>query len=411
METERLYRIDQYAVSNESIIHSIINKDGYDVICVDKSVFFPEGGGQPSDTGTISRGNEVFEITHVFDNDLYEDVFHITDAPFGTFHIGDEVTLTIDWDKRFSNMQRHLGEHMLSGTLHTLYGGINKGFHMGEEYITIDIDLGGRLLTEDEIDLAEIKVNEAIWENLPVTTSWFDNYKDSLVMPVRKTTPHDGKVSVVTVGEKDSPYDCIACCGTHPSYSAEVGLLSVYKVEPNKGMNRIYFDCGINALKKLKENKYLLDNISKRYSCSPQDLSGRLNSINDEISQIKQSNATLTNYVNNAELKKILNELECNKTRIYSCNIDIISVDELLKLGFSVIESVKDKLLILVHDKTKTALLFSSCELKCGLLVKEYASSFNGRGGGKDDNARAVFTTSKDLTGFISKIKELNGGD
>jgi hypothetical protein len=98
-------------------------------------------------------------------------------------------------------MQRHCGEHMLSGTMDSLFGGVNKGFHMGDEYITIDIDLGGRMLTDEELELAERTVNEAIWADLPVTVTWFDDYESSLALPVRKKVPHIGKVSVVTVGE------------------------------------------------------------------------------------------------------------------------------------------------------------------------------------------------------------------
>ena len=156
---------------------------------------------------------------------------------------------------------------MLSGTFHTMYGGVNKGFHMGEDYITIDIDLGGRMLTEAELNAAQDMVNKAVWSDLPVTVTWFEDYEASLSLPVRKKVPHEGRVSVVTVGDKSDPYDCIACCGTHPSSSGQVGLVAIYKSEPNKGMNRVFFDCGRKALDKLCENSLLLSAASKRYSC------------------------------------------------------------------------------------------------------------------------------------------------
>jgi alanyl-tRNA synthetase len=123
------------------VITAIREKNGMDVIACDASVFYPEGGGQPSDTGSVSLSGsqQVFEVTRAFDESLTGDVWHITDAAAGTFKVGDRVMLNIDRDFRFRNMQRHCGEHMLSGTFHSMCGGVNKGFHMGEDYITIDI--------------------------------------------------------------------------------------------------------------------------------------------------------------------------------------------------------------------------------------------------------------------------------
>ena len=111
---------------NKAEITAVREINGFDTFTCTQSVFFPVGGGQPSDTGTVSLGDKVYEVVSASDNGLESDVWHLTDAPSGTFHTGDEVTLTIDWDVRFRNMQRHLGEHMLSGTMHTLFGGVNK---------------------------------------------------------------------------------------------------------------------------------------------------------------------------------------------------------------------------------------------------------------------------------------------
>jgi alanyl-tRNA synthetase len=172
---------------------------------------------------------------------------------------------------------------------------------MGDEYITIDIDLGGRMLTEEELDLAERTVNEAIWADLPVTVTWFDDYESSLALPVRKQVPHDGRVSVVTVGDIEDPFDCIACCGTHPSSTGQVGLVSLYKCEPNKGMNRVFFDCGKRAFDKLAGDFSILTGVSKRYSCSPEDLPSRLDSEAESISALKGRVASFASYVSEKE--------------------------------------------------------------------------------------------------------------
>ena len=329
---------------------------------------------------------------------MESDVWHLTDAPAGTFKVGDEITLTIDWDNRFKNMQRHLGEHMLSGTFYNLYDGTNKGFHMSEDYIAIDIDLDGRMLTAEELDLAEKTVNDAIWADLPVTITYYENYEASLVMPVRKAVPHDGRVSVVTVGDAGEPYDCIACCGTHPDSSAQVGLIAIYKCEANKGMNRIYFDCGIKAREYLSENYKLLTEIANRNSCSTNDLLHKLESNEESTNNLKQQMAKMSTYIKDIESQKIQEQLNNKDSLIYE--FDLIPVDELLKLGFSAIENQKDKLLILLHPETNTALLFSSGEQNCGDLVKQHAK----KGGGRQDNARAIFESAAEMRQFANEI-------
>lgn len=411
MVTKRLYQSNPYAAVNEAVITAVREKNGFDVIACDESVFYPEGGGQPSDTGKVSPAGsqQTFGVTRAFDESLVGDVWHITDAPAGTFSIGDRVTLSIDRDLRFRNMQRHCGEHMLSGTMDTLFGGVNKGFHMGDEYITIDIDLGGRMLTDEELDLAERTVNEAIWADLPVTVTWFDDYESSLALPVRKKVPHGGRVSVVTVGDPDDPYDCIACCGTHPARSSEVGLLAIYKREPNKGMNRIYFDCGKAAFEKLSADSRTLAEAARRYSCSPSDLPGRLDAEADSISSLKARLAAMTAYIKDAEKEKILGSAANAGASGYIYSSDTLNADDLLKLGFSVINEVPGLFLIMRQPESHTCLLLSSSEeRKCGAIVKEKVKGFNGKGGGRDDNARAIFPTTADMDAFIGEITSQN---
>lgn len=397
MTTERLYKRDVYLTRNEAKVIAVESVDGCDKIACDRSVFFPMGGGQPSDVGTVSRGDEVWNVVAASDESLDSEVWHLTDAPAGTFAVGDEVELTIDWDLRFANMQRHCGEHMLSGTFHNLFGGVNKGFHMSDDYIAIDIDLNGRMLNDEELDLVQRTVNDAVWADLPVTVEYFENYEASRVRPVRKDVPHDGEVSVVTVGDASDPYDCIACCGTHPNSSSEVGLIAIYKHEPNKGMNRIYFDCGIRALEYLSTHEKLLAEVANRNSCSPADLLHKMDRDEESLEELKAQAARLASYVRDAEKEKILSKLN-GSVCVYE--LDVLSVDDLLKLGFAVIGETTGELLVLLHPESKTTLLFSSGTAKCGALVREHASAFAGRGGGRDDNARAVFETEKDMRAF-----------
>ena len=403
----RIYRTDRYARECDAVVTEVQEKDGFDILTCDASVFYPEGGGQPSDTGTITRDGVIFSVISAHDKSLEGPVWHYTDAPAGTFSPGDRVTLSINWENRFTNMQRHLGEHMLSGVFWKLCGGVNKGFHMGADYITIDIDLGGKMLTQDELDRAQDMVNRAVWEDLPVTVTWFDDYESSLALPVRKQVPHEGRVSVVTVGDPADPLDCIACCGTHPSSTAQVGLVAIYKCEPNKGMNRVFFDCGRKAMEKLSSDSSLLTGIAKRYSCSPQDLLSRLDAEAENISSLKGRISALAQYVSENEKARILSEIGESSSASYTYTTDVLSTDELLKLGFAVMKEAPGKFLIFMQPETKTCLLFSSGEAKCGAIVKETARSFGGRGGGRDDNARAIFSENRDMKAFAEAAAEM----
>lgn len=407
MANARIYQADRYQTSNTAEVCEVAERNGCDIFTCTSSVFYPEGGGQPSDTGTVALGDQIFEVLSAHDKGLETDVWHYTDAPAGTFHPGDQVTLTIDWDNRFRNMQRHLGEHMLSGAMYSLFGGVNKGFHMGEDYITIDIDLGGRMLTEEELDLAERTVNEAIWADLPVTTAWFDDYESSLALPVRKEVPHDGRVSVVYVGDPEDPFDCIACCGTHPASSAEVGLIAIYKCDPNKGMNRIFFDCGRMARDKLSEDSHMLAEIARRYSCSTHDLLSRMDKESEAVSDLRARLAALSSYVRETECAAIRKELSADDSKSYTYSSEILSTDELLKLGFAALEGISGKLLIFMHPASCTCLLFSSGDVKCGKLIKEHAKEFGGRGGGRDDNARAIFGSVHDMKLFATAAADM----
>ncbi len=414
MSTVRIYQSNPYEKNTTCRVVDVIEQDGKDVIVTDQSVFFPIGGGQPSDVGIVAHMSDKYSILRAYDDALEGPVYHVTDAPTGTFSIGDEISLSIDWDKRFINMQRHCGEHMLSGAFHKLYGGVNKGFHMGEDYIAIDIELGGRILTSDEIARAEDLVNAAIRANLPVEVHYFDSYEGSRIMPVRKDVPHKGRISVVTIGSPDDYFDCIACCGTHPRTTAEVGLVAVYKAEPNKGMTRVFFDCGRLAIDKLKHDYATLTSIANSLSTSNDGVPHKLEIQAERESSLKARIASLSTFYKEKELETMARVIdaakhsECGGSRIYTFDNELLEVNELLKLGFQMQPELGDGLLILRDIPTSTVLLLSDgSTYKCGDIAKEKASSFGGRGGGRPDNARVAFKDAKEANAFIDYLLKM----
>lgn len=411
MITNRIYQHNSYTRNNKTKVIDLTSKNGFDVLVFEETIFFPEGGGQPSDMGVVHSVHGDHNITYVYDHSLETEVYHVTDAPCGTFAIGDEVETTLDWDRRFSNMQRHTGEHMLSGVIHSMYNGTNKGFHMGADYIAIDIEADGRILTAVEVAAAELEVNKLIWENHPVKTTWFGSYDESLILPVRKQVPHEGRVSVVTIGTNDDIKDCIACCGTHLSSTGQVGIIKVTKSEPSRGMTRIYFDCGMNALNNIIKDHDVLYRVTSSLSCGRDDLEKNLATSKEKTEEYKQRISKLNEYVSDKEYERIVASIKaCNgSSGLYKAYSNLLDVNSLLKLGFRLSEELIDgQLLALIDENSNTVLLFSEdVNLSCGKIVKENVSAFNGRGGGRPDNARASFSTMSDALSFVNHLNEI----
>ena len=170
-------------------------------------------------------------------------------------------------------------------------------------------------------------------------------------------------------------------------------------------MNRIYFDCGKTAFEKLTADSALLADAAKRYSCSPADLGSRLDAEAENVSALKARLAGLSSYAKDMEVAKIESAVRDGDLKHYVYESDLFSTDDLLKLGFTVINGIPDLFLVLKHPSANTCLLLSSSdEYKCGQLVKENAPKFNGRGGGRPDNARAMFSSLSDMQAFTEAV-------
>ena len=188
MKTERLFKDDVYLKETDAVITSISPIGDGLLITLDKAIFFPTGGGQSCDRGTING----FKVLDVYERG--DDIYHQIEADGSSgLSEGQIVSLKIDWEHRFDNMQRHCGEHILSGIFHREFGGVNRGFHMGDQYMTIDISLEDNpdfnKITWDMAVLAELEANKVIWQNLPVITRHFNDREDAESLPLRKALP------------------------------------------------------------------------------------------------------------------------------------------------------------------------------------------------------------------------------
>ena len=427
MRILRLYRENVYLTKAEADVLSVdlpfsarkynasgaSQGSGGTVLCrllADKTVFFPTGGGQSCDLGTIN-GYPVI--------DVYEEgdaIYHVLEIPAeeaeagrSLFAPGDTVAMEIDWSRRFDNMQRHCGEHIMSGVFHKLYHGTNRGFHMGEDYMTVDINFEGddppAEMTEEMLRKVELEVNRIIWQDLPVTASTFPSKEDAAGIPVRKPVEIEGEVTIVTVGDDFDPADSVACCGTHPTSAGQVGMLKIYKCEPNKGMHRVYFEAGERAFRHYVEKDRILGVLEKDLSAGVPDLLKKYRAKQEKQQEARDRLYHLTAAVLGVEEEKIRGELSLPEgERVFEYSV--LTVDDLINLGRKLAPEVKG-LLFLVQKPLSTVLLFSGGSVNCGKLVKDNAGVFGGKGGGSPEFARALFSRADDMYTFIDAAKKL----
>ena len=232
MTTKKLYYADCHLQEFSAEVLSCEAIDGDYHIVLDATAFYPEGGGQASDTGTLN----AVRVLHA--KEAGEAVVHLCDGPLAP---GSTVTGKIDYDRRLDLMQQHTGEHILSGIIHKKYGYHNTGFHVGADTVTIDFD---GMIPQEDIPVLEDLANEIVWKNLPISCT----YPSQEVLP---TIPYRSKrelpwpVRIVEVPDTD----ICACCGVHVAHTGEVGAIKLLScVKFHQGV-RMELVCGKRALR------------------------------------------------------------------------------------------------------------------------------------------------------------------
>ena len=231
MATQKLYYLDAHQKTfTAAVLSCVPGKHGYDVV-LDRTCFYPEGGGQPGDTGSLS-GVRVTD-TH----ERGDEIVHFCDAPLA---VGETVEGAIDYDRRFSFMQLHSGEHILSGIVHRRFGYENVGFHMGTDFVTIDFS---GMLGPDDLAAVEAEANEWIWKNIPIRITW-PSPDELAAIPYRSKKELTGQVRIVTIPD----VDICACCGTHVSNTGEIGFVKIFSCVKFHDGVRLEILCGRRAL-------------------------------------------------------------------------------------------------------------------------------------------------------------------
>lgn len=273
---EKLYETDSYLCRFFAQVEACTPcKKGFEVL-LNQTAFYPEGGGQPWDTGTLG-GVRVLEV-----HEREGRVVHTCDGPLTP---GETVEGVIDWDRRFDLMQNHSGEHIVSGIAHAKWGCDNVGFHMGTEVITIDLNT---LLDEGDLAELEEEANRYLWQDRPIQVS-YPSREELQALTYRSKKELTGQVRIVTFPGADT----CACCGTHVSSAGQIGLIKLLSVQKFREGVRIELVCGGRALRYLNRIAEQNHRISNLLSAKPFETAAAAERLLEENAALKSRILTM----------------------------------------------------------------------------------------------------------------------
>ena len=273
---EKLYEAQPYLTQFSATVESCTQgKKGWDIL-LNQTAFYPEGGGQPYDTGTLG-GVSVLEV-----HQREGRVVHTCAAPL---EAGSQVEGQIDWPRRFDLMQHHSGEHIVSGIAHSLYGCDNVGFHMGSDVITIDLNVE---LIPEQVAQLEARANQYIWEDRPIAVT-YPTAEELEHLEYRSKKALTGQVRIVSFPGADT----CACCGTHVSSSGQVGLVKLLSCQKFRDGVRIELVCGKRALDYLSQVWEQNHQISNLLSAKTMQTSGAVRRLLEENAALKSRILTM----------------------------------------------------------------------------------------------------------------------
>ena len=274
--TEKLYYKDSFIKEfDATVLDCVQNGDRFEIL-LDKTAFFPEGGGQSGDSGKID-GTEVFD-TH----EKGEKIWHYTKSPI---EAGKNVHCEIDFEKRFARMQCHSGEHIVSGIIHSLFGFDNVGFHLGESDVTIDIN---GVLCEEDIRKVEALANEAVAKDFEIKV-FYPSAEEAKAIPYRSKLEIEENLRLVEFPE----YDICACCAPHVKHSGQIGIIKLLDFANYKGGVRIHMLCGMRALADYHERYAAALAISNMLSAKQSEIADAVNRLKEENEKQRQELSAL----------------------------------------------------------------------------------------------------------------------
>lgn len=379
--TDKLYELDGHIRVFKAVVLSCEHTEGGYAVVLDKTAFFPNGGGQKADTGTIGEV-QVLDV-----NETGEDVVHIVDKPL---QVGSEVDCAIDWDKRFRRMQNHAGEHLVCGIIHNIFGYENTGFHMGGIGVTADIS---GFLNEEQVRRVEHIANAAIGENRKITC-WKPNAEELKTIDYRSKLDLTENVRLVST----DGYDICACCAPQPHHTGEIGCIKILEHSRYRGGTRLILKCGLDAMEDYNERCRSISAISALLSAKPEEVAQAVEHLWDENTKLKRELEKVTL----SSMKSVIDSIKpCEgNAGVFVSSTDLECLREIVNAG--------------VPKCGGIFAAFGGCDGdykyvlgSTSVDLREYSKQFNsalcGRGGGKPNMIQGSVGAKKpEILEFLS---------
>lgn len=379
--TERLYYDNAYLMEFDAVVEKVSARDEKRIAALNRSAFYPTSGGQPFDTGTLNGAR----VTDVF-VDADGEVWHEID---GELSVGDRVHGKIDWARRFDHMQQHGGEHMIAGAVYALTGGMTIGLHLGAEASSIDVEFADGTTYADDTLIRRIEdyVNVRIQQDHPVRC-WFPDADELARLPLRKAPTVKEHVRIVAMGD----FEMVACGGTHPSSTGQIGLVKIVSAAPARGKLRLTFVCGMRAYQDYRANYDAAWAAANALSTRPEKLAETVLSMQNRLKEAEHA-------LNALRREKILSDAHGWVERaepMENGNLLIMQhVDgdmAALKDAASAIIREPNRIVLLAAGTgEKCILLFArsdDVDIHMGKLLVDAVKPIGGKGGGRPDFAQ-----------------------
>lgn len=399
----KLYYKDPYIASfSTKLITHEKDEQGKWYAILEETAFYPTGGGQPHDEGLIN-GVKVIdveevdgEIRHYLEERLQE--------------VARVVKGEVNWERRFDHMQQHAGQHILSAAFEALFDLSTIGFHLGKEFLTIDLDT--EELTEQQIMKAEKLANQIIMESRPIETKWVTSQQLSM-FPLRKQPTVTENIRLVIIPE----FDYNGCGGTHPKTTSEVGSIKLLSWERQKGKVRLQFICGDRVIRQLHEKNQVLNELTGLLNAPEKDLPLAAKRIIENGREQDKLIAELQEALISCETKELLEKANKVKDRkVVSKVFQRRSIQEMQKLA-RIIANKEEKAIILFVNETDEKLQFvcargSAISISMKQIAATLLTLINGKGGGNDSFAQgggdAMYTGEQLLKMASEKLDKEN---
>ena len=382
MDTEKLYDQDAFLREFDAVVTECYEgKDGSCLVTLDRTAFYPEGGGQPADHGVLG-GAAVLDV-----QEREGRVLHTCDRPLP---VGRTVRGVIDWDRRFDHMQQHSGEHIVSGMLCAAFSCDNVGFHMGADTVIIDYNAP---MTWEQVLEVEDRANRYIWEN-HLFRAYYPTPEELAVLSYRSKKAIEGPVRITEFPGADR----CACCGTHVAASGQVGLVKFMGWQKFRDGVRLELLCGQRALDHLSACWEQSRQIGQALSVKPEASAAAVERMQSELLAARERAAglevqvfahTAAEYAGKGDTVLITAPLEGDGVR---------------RLCDAVAQTCGGRCAVFsgIDGTYRYALIHAGQDIRP--LVKDMNDALHGRGGGRDGFAQgSAACTAEEIRAFFSR--------